>query len=93
MHERILKCADRGDFFIQPELRTTNHDEWVQDGINQLVQYHSAAPVKLEEGVVFSEDMNLLYYYRNRMAGYGLSLLSGQIDGAKEGYDRKGFLV
>ena len=32
--------------------------------------------VKVSEGAVWTEDMNLLYYYRNRLTGYGLSLLA-----------------
>jgi hypothetical protein len=44
---------------------------------------------------VFTEDMSLLYYYRNRLSGYGLSLLSrGNKHWTDRGYyDAKGFLA
>jgi hypothetical protein len=47
---------------------------------------HDAAVVKVDKDTILTEDLSLLYYYRNRLAGYGLSLKG-------EGYDRKGFLA
>jgi hypothetical protein len=56
---------------------------------------HEAAVLKIGGGTVWTEDMNLLYYYRNRLSGYGLSLLAGSGSAMlKPGKnDRKGFLA
>ena len=44
---------------------------------------------------VYSEDMNLLYYYSNRLSGYGLSLLAqhGKTKLLRGENDEKGFLA
>ena len=67
----------------------------VEDGVQQLGVFHGAGVVKVEEGAVWTEDMTLLYYYRNRLAGYGLSMLA-EVGGAKRKpgqHDPKGFLA
>jgi glycerol-3-phosphate O-acyltransferase len=73
-HATLVDYANRGELFIADELRTQNTEAWVKDGIKYLGYLHDAAVVKLRDGVVLTEDMNLLYYYRNRLAGYSLSL-------------------
>jgi glycerol-3-phosphate O-acyltransferase len=94
-HERIRALADRGEVHMSEELATWPLERWVDDGARQLGIFHAAAVVKVSEGTVWTEDMTLLYYYRNRLAGYGLSLLS-QAGGAKRKpgqHDPKGFLA
>lgn len=73
-HAKILNYANNGELFISDELRTNDTEVWVKDGIKHLGYLHDAAVVKLQGDVIYTEDMNLLYYYRNRLAGYGLSL-------------------
>lgn len=93
MHRRILASADRGLFYVTPELRTHDTKTWLTDGIRNLGLFHGNAVLKRGDGTIYSEDMNLLYFYRNRLAGYGLSLLAdprGRVPGAN---DEKGFLV
>jgi hypothetical protein len=45
--------------------------------------------------LVWTEDMNLLYYYRNRLTGFGLSFLKDELLSSEEIYkhDTKGFLA
>ncbi len=49
----------------------------------------------MEDGTVTTEDLTLLYYYRNRLSGYGLSYLADpEVDLRNPGRtDEKGFLV
>ncbi len=75
-HKKLLNQAARGALFVADELQTGNTEAWVKDGLSQLGLLHDAAVVKVHDGVIWTEDMNLLYYYRNRLTGYGLSLLA-----------------
>ncbi len=92
-HRRILESADRGLFHVTPELRTGDTKSWVKDGIRNLGLFHGNAVLKRGEGTIHTEDMNLLYYYRNRLAGYGLSRLADPRRRVPGAYDEKGFLV
>lgn len=92
-HRRILESADRGLFYVTPELRTGDTKSWVKDGIRNLGLFHGNAVLKRGDGTIHTEDMNLLYYYRNRLAGYGLSRLADPRRRVPGAYDEKGFLV
>lgn len=76
-YEKVRAAAERGELCLSQALRTPDVRTWVKDGIRQLGLLHEAAVVKVRDQAVWTEDMNLLYYYRNRLSGYGLSLLSG----------------
>jgi glycerol-3-phosphate O-acyltransferase len=93
LHRHILECADRGMFHVTPELRLLDTKSWLKDGIRNLGLFHGNAVLKRGEGTIYSEDMNLLYYYRNRLAGYGLSRLADPRRRVPGAYDEKGFLV
>lgn len=93
MHRRVLECADLELFHITPELRTVDTTVWLKDGIRNLGLFHGNAVLKHDDKVIYSENMNLLYYYRNRLSGYGLSLLADPGRRVPGAYDEKGFLV
>ena len=94
-HRRVTELALKGHVFMDEELKTTDTERWIKDGISQLGLFHGTAVLKAEEGVVYTEDLPLLYYYRNRLSGYGLSLLAGEEGSTyKAGEnDSKGFLA
>jgi glycerol-3-phosphate O-acyltransferase len=71
MHERLCQAADQGRLYLADELKTGDVRAWVEKGVKHLGVFHSAAVVKVEDGTILSEDMQLLYYYRNRLTGYG----------------------
>ncbi|MEN9724168.1 MAG: hypothetical protein RJB38_2154 [Pseudomonadota bacterium] len=101
----VLERARRGELHGCPELADGDlgtasfHGErvlpaWVREGVRQLGQLHDAAVVQVHGDEVFTEDMTLLYYYRNRLAGYGLSIRAGELKGQLQGaHDRNGFLA
>jgi len=93
VHKTILACADRGMFYLTPELRLLDTKSWLKDGIRNLGLFHGNAVLKRGENTIYSEDMNLLYYYRNRLAGYGLSRLADPRRRVPGAHDEKGFLV
>lgn len=103
--EEVLKKALLRELHVCPELTLSSNSlessngegrvpSWVREGVRQLGQLHDSAVVKIQGDEVFSEDMTLLYYYRNRLAGYGLSLRASELKGQLQGsHDRKGFLA
>jgi glycerol-3-phosphate O-acyltransferase len=94
-YHMIRKAADQGKLHLSDALRCGDVKIWVEDGLRQLGLFHDAKVVKASSGVFTTEDMNLLYYYRNRLTGYGF----GKLDEASQKHnfygetDEKGFLV
>jgi glycerol-3-phosphate O-acyltransferase len=74
VHQKLRASADRGGLFLSDKLLQGTR-EWIDDGIGKLGQFHDAAVVKTGDGVIWTEDMTLLYYYRNRLTGYGFESL------------------
>lgn len=94
-HARVSEAARRGELYLGAELMTSDTRVWVEDGLRQLGLFHDAAVARVREGAAWTDDMNLLYYYRNRLTGYGLSLLA-EAGGRKTEpgkHDSKGFLA
>jgi len=94
-HRRLVDLEKDGKLFLSDELSTSSIESGVMDGVKQLGLFHDAAVVKVQDGVIWTEDMNLLYYYRNRLSGYGLSLIS-EIAPAQSFFgkhDHQGFLA
>jgi glycerol-3-phosphate O-acyltransferase len=93
--DMIKKAADQGKIHLSETLRCGDVKIWVEDGVRQLGLFHDAKVVKFSDGVITTEDMNLLYYYRNRLTGYGF----GKLDESSQKHnffgetDEKGFLV
>ena len=83
----VKKASDQGRLHLSTTLHCGDVKIWVEDGIRQLGLFHDAKVAKVEDGTITTEDMNLLYYYRNRLTGYGFGCsFSGETD-------EKGFLV
>lgn len=94
-HGRVKELAARGGLFLSEELEVWDLERWVADGVKQLGIFHATATIRAEGGTVWTDDMYLLYYYRNRLAGFGLSRLA-ETDAIvrKPGqHDSKGFLA
>lgn len=94
-HSRLRELHDRGYVNLGDNLKSSNIRAFVDDGVRQLGVLHGASVIQIEEGTVSTEDMNLVYYYRNRLSGYGLSMLADpQVDLLNPGrLDEKGFLA
>ena len=93
--EMIKKAADRSELFLSDTLRCGDVKLWVEDGLRQLGLFHDAKVVKIADGVITTDDMNLVYYYRNRLTGYGFGKLN-ELSQKHNFYgetDEKGFLV
>jgi glycerol-3-phosphate O-acyltransferase len=92
-HQRVRELSARGQFYLAPELQIQECEDWVARAIGNLGLFHEAHVIRVRDGVIYSEDLNLLYYYRNRLSGYGLSFLADALHMAPGDYDRKGFLA
>lgn len=94
-HRKLMDKAQIGEMFLAEELQTSNTEAWVKDGEKQLGLFHGASVVKISDDAITTEDMNLLYYYRNRLAGYGLSRLveRGDHNAILRKNDSQGFLA
>jgi glycerol-3-phosphate O-acyltransferase len=94
-HGRVRELASKGKLFLSEELELWDLERWVADGVKQLGCFHANATVHVSDGTVSTEDMNLLYYYRNRLAGFGLSRLANAAGILMKpgAHDSKGFLA
>ena len=94
-YKTLVEKSKAGRFYLSEELlRGNDPRKWVLEGAQQLGVFHDAQVVKISDGVISTDDMSLLYYYRNRLSGYGLSRLA-QENVLRSGYGKKdcqGFL-
>ena len=57
---------------LAPEFEKTL-DELLNTGLNNLGMYHAKRPLLLnQKGEIITQDLNLLYFYHNRLDGYNL---------------------
>lgn len=76
--DRVRDLANKGELHLSPILKNSDVRTWVEDGIRLLGPFHDASVLKVNNGVVTTDDMNLVYYYRNRLSGYGLAYRTGE---------------
>lgn len=94
-YQELIQAEKQGRLKLSDSLKCGDVRLWVEEGIRQLGLFHSNAVVVLEDQVISTHDMNLLYYYRNRLTGYGFGRLD--LKDSKTQFfgeqDEKGFLV
>ncbi|MHA7131614.1 1-acyl-sn-glycerol-3-phosphate acyltransferase [Algoriphagus namhaensis] len=73
--DEILALKAQGLIDTAPHLSKAM-DELIDDGLNNVGMYHAKRPlIKDKSGNLVTEDMSLLYFYHNRLTGYGLEKL------------------
>ncbi len=73
--EKILELKNQGKIDIAPHLLNPM-DELIAHGMDNVGMYHAKRPlIRDKEGHVITEDISLLYFYHNRLHGYGLEKL------------------
>ncbi len=70
--KRLLALADAGRIQLDPEVRSGTPAQLLERGIAEFGSYHKPAPLRLATGRVFTDDRQLVYYYSNRLHGFGL---------------------
>ena len=69
---KVHECYNERKLSIAPHL-TGDIDKMIDHGIANVGMYHSKRPlVKTKKGDITSRDLNLLFYYHNRLVGYNL---------------------
>jgi glycerol-3-phosphate O-acyltransferase len=72
LRDEIKKMKDAGKVRTAPNMESPV-SQIIVHGIDNIGIYHHDAVLKFtESGDVETEDMKLLYYYHNRLNGYGL---------------------
>ena len=75
--ERVRALAERGGIRLDPRLEGVPVSEVVADALRHFGTYHTHAVVERRGDRVFAGDMNLLYFYHNRLDAYGLEAKEG----------------
>src|SRR5690606_27451885 len=69
---RIFELAEHGKLCLAPHLRR-DLDEIIAHGLANVGMYHAKRPlIRKGSGEIVTEDLNLLYFYHNRLDGYAL---------------------
>ena len=71
LRKRILKLEKKGKVGVADHMKA-KANEAIEQGLNNLGMYHAQRPLIKKGDKVIIQDMNTLYYYHNRMEGYGL---------------------
>ncbi len=93
VRDSLQKLENNGMVYLSEAFQNPDPQYWIEDGIRNLGFFHRSKVVMMKDGEVWTEDMNLLYYYRNRLAGYGISLLANSRKVIPGQNDSKGFLA
>jgi glycerol-3-phosphate O-acyltransferase len=73
--DRIMELKAKGKIDTAPHLNRSM-DEIIQHGLDNVGMYHAKRPlIRDKQGDIATEDMSLLYFYHNRLHGYGLEKL------------------
>ncbi len=73
--DKIFELKAQGKIDAAPHLKRTM-DEIIIHGMDNVGMYHAKRPlVRDKQGNIVTEDMSLLYFYHNRLHGYGLEKL------------------
>ena len=69
----ILYEMEKNDKILLAPLFEKSLDELVNTGLDNLGMYHAKRPLlRNKEGDIITQDLNLLYFYHNRLVGYNL---------------------
>ncbi len=73
--DQIFELKAQGKIDAAPHL-SRSMDEIITHGLENVGMYHAKRPlIKNKDGNLETEDMSLLYFYHNRLHGYGLEKL------------------
>lgn len=71
--DELYMLNNRNLIKLAPHMTTKELEEIIELGINNVCVYHANLPImRNKSGNITSEDLKLLYYYHNRLQGYGL---------------------
>ena len=69
----LHEMEDNEKILLAPQFEQSL-DVLVNTGLNNLGMYHAKRPLLInQEGEIITQDLNLLYFYHNRLVGYNLN--------------------
>ncbi|MEM8894681.1 MAG: glycerol-3-phosphate acyltransferase, partial [Bacteroidota bacterium] len=72
LRKKIFKLNNKGKVAIAEHLEG-DIDKVIKHGLDNVGLYHATRPlVRRKDGKIAIQNMNKIYYYRNRLNGYGL---------------------
>ena len=72
LREIIIAHEAEGKIRVGESLRVHDLNEMIRHGVNNVGTFHAKRPLLFnKEGNVITRDLKTLYYYRNRLDGYG----------------------
>jgi len=72
LREVIFKYESTGKIRVAGSLREEDQKVLIQNGVNNVGTFHAQRPLLFnKKGNIISRDLKTLYYYRNRLDGYG----------------------
>lgn len=80
LKEKLKEMYAKEEVLISFELRWTA-DKIIDHGMRNINMYHAASCItRLDDTTIGTEDLKLLYYYHNRLDGYGLEKVIANMD-------------
>jgi len=74
LRQKLVEMADNGQVQLSEIVRLGTVEQLVQHGLDNVGTFHVKKALKKDKnGDISTEDMNLLYYYHNRLEGYHLA--------------------
>lgn len=69
---RVYEMYNKGEISVSPYL-TGDPEKIINHGLANVGMYHAKRPlIKNKQGDITTQDLNLLFYYHNRLVGYNL---------------------
>ncbi|MFT6827676.1 MAG: glycerol-3-phosphate O-acyltransferase [Roseivirga sp.] len=69
---RVYEMYNKGEISVSPYL-TGDPEKIINHGLTNVGMYHAKRPlIKNKNGDITTQDLNLLFYYHNRLVGYNL---------------------
>ncbi len=69
----VMELSKKKKIQMAAHLQTGNITEMITHGLNNLGMYHAKKPLlKNKVGYITTKDLSTLFYYHNRLTGYGL---------------------
>lgn len=72
VQERLKAAEERGELLLAPETRALSPRELFDNAMAHFRSFHDGEVLRAEGRQVWTDNMKLLYYYRNRLDQYGL---------------------
>jgi glycerol-3-phosphate O-acyltransferase len=70
---RLLELESEGKIKLSAQIKWPN-DELLKDGIDKMGSFHAMQPLMIDKDyqLIVSQNFKILYFYHNRLLGYGL---------------------